>query len=260
MRARWVIPLLAFAGTARAGDPKPTVIDIKPLRDKLIVLQDAQGATYVVYRGPKLDDTREWYGTGKTLYEQIVATQGADASAGSWDVGTFAPRIPQSRNASVQRKDDGTYHRWCGNDHEAVLTLLTADKAKTLLDKLTFSSTALVRRPHLLSRDDSGVYYYIDVIREQYGGNGYRVWVGKKGAMKQLPLSDVASDTAGEVFATKTGDLRFVHTTGDSPGSALWVRGEKKTPLIMLDVNDNSPVIYKDLGVYPFIGTVCDDI
>ena len=36
------------------------------------------------------------------------------------------------------------------------------------------------------------------------------MFVGKKGAMKQLPLTDVASDTAGEVFATKTGDLRLV--------------------------------------------------
>ena len=123
-------------------------------------------------------------------------------------------------------------------------------------------TTGLVRKPHLLARDDAGTYYYVDVIRDQYGGSGYRVFVGKKGAMKQLPLTDVATDTGGEVFATKTGDVRIVHdnSTEGVKAGATWVKGEKRTPLLTLDTDANSRVIFKDLGIYTFLGTICDDI
>ncbi len=260
MRARWVSPLLVLStAVAVAGEPKPIPVDIKALRGQLVVLQDAQGGTYVVL---PVDGARMWYGSGKTLYEQVVSSRSANGETGGWSVATWAPTLHQGQPGQIVRKDDGTFQKWCGNEHESPLTAVTADKAKLVLDKMAFVSTAMTRRPHLLARDDSGVYYYVDMIREQYGGSGYRVFVGKKGAMKQLPLSDVASDTAGEVFATKTGDLRFVHTNEGSsvPSSAQWARGEKKTSLVVLDVEMNSFVIFKDLGIYPFIGTICDDI
>ena len=37
-------------------------------------------------------------------------------------------------------------------------------------------------------------------LAKAYGGEGYRVFSGKKGAMKQLPLTDVAHDTGGDVL------------------------------------------------------------
>ena len=46
------------------------------------------------------------------------------------------------------------------------------------------------------------------------------MWAGKKGGMKQLPLVNVASDMAGEVFSTKTGDLRLVKENTDSRTTA----------------------------------------
>ena len=262
MRARWLGPLLLGlllalpSSVAVAGEPKPTPVDIKPFRDQLVVLQDTLGGTYVVLPGL---EPRIWFGTGKTLYEQIRETTSSTADTGAWMVGTVAPTLAQAQQGTVQRKDDGSYHKWCGDAHDVPLTAVTADKAKLLLDKLSLASTALIRWPHLFARDDAGVYYYVDMIRKQYGGNGYRVFVGKKGAMKQVPLEDIASDTAGEVFATKTGDLRLVRVTNGETTGALWVRGEKKTSLMVLDLTMSSPVIYKDLGIYTFIGSLCDD-
>ena len=79
--------------------------------------------------------------------------------------------------------------------------------------------------------------------------------------MKQMALTDVASDSAGQVFSTKTGDLRLVNTTdGEARPSTKWVKGEKKTDLISLDVDANSAVIFTDLGIYKFTGTLCDNI
>ncbi|HSN25305.1 MAG TPA: hypothetical protein VLT45_03435, partial [Kofleriaceae bacterium] len=73
------------------------------------------------------------------------------------------------------------------------------------------------------------------------------------------PLADVASDSAGEVFSTKTVDLRLV-LSGSQPKSGVWIRGGTKTELIVLDTDGDSPVIFKELGIYGFMGTICDDI
>jgi hypothetical protein len=86
------------------------------------------------------------------------------------------------------------------------------------------------------------------------------VFIGKKGAMKQKPLTDIASDTAGDVFATKTGDLRIVNDTDAGSSTVTWVKGEKRATLRKLDLDANSPLIFKDLGVYSFTGTICENL
>lgn len=268
MRARgWVVAgiLAVSAGVGAAdpgdGDPKPAPVDIKTIKDQLQVFQDKAGGTYVVFYN--LDDSnleaRAWYGTGKQLYEQIMV--GRSRNGDAWTVDTWAPRLAEIRPASIMKKADGSFMKWCDGKDDAMLTQIAGDKAKVVIDKYQFLGPALVRRPHMLARDDSGVYYYVDRLDNAHGGKGFRVFVGKKGAMKQMSLTDVASDSAGQVFSTKTGDLRLVRTTdGDTKPSTKWVRGEKKTELIPLDLDANSPVIFKDLGIYKFTGTLCDNI
>jgi hypothetical protein len=39
-----------------------------------------------------------------------------------------------------------------------------------------------------------------------------------------------------------------------------WIRGEKRTDLVGLDLDVNSRLIFRDLGVYKFTGTICDNI
>src|SRR5262249_49374203 len=148
------------------ADPKPEPVDIKAYRDKLIVLQDAKGGTYVVMT-QREGDAHAFYGTGKTLYEQYVGSRGFNEDA--WNLGIWAPRVSRVRNASLVYRQDKTYALFCG-DTEIGLTQLTGDKAKAVLEKSAFMSEALVRRAHTLARDDSGVYYYVDVLRQKYGG------------------------------------------------------------------------------------------
>src|SRR5262249_41169567 len=121
----------------------------------------------------------------------------------------------------------------------------------------------IVHVPHLLARDDSGVYYYIDNIAKQYGGNGYRVFVGKRGALKQVPLTDVATDSGGEGVSTKSGDPRIVAPASVEESTkrhVTFVRGDKRSDLVYLDTEVNSRLIFKDLGIYDFIGTLCDNV
>lgn len=250
---------LCVLSTSALAEPKPKPVDIKPIRDQLIVLQDADGGVYVVLPG---SGSRVFYGVGgrnKNLYEQPVIGRSSDSTAGTWDVSVWAPRVPNLQPGSVQKQKDGSFRKWCGGDNFTPLTRLSADQSKVVIDKGAFLSTAMMRRPYLLARDDGGVYYYVDVLRKEYGGKGYRVFIGKKGAMKQKPLSDVAIDSAGDVFATKTGDLRIVRDTSDSSKATVaWVKGEKRTTLFSLDVDVSSQLIFSDLGVYGFIGSICE--
>jgi hypothetical protein len=264
MRARrwwWALVICCAAGTA-AAEPKPKAVDIKPFKDRLVVLQDSEGGTYVVLPGDSGDSARIFYGLPKKpLYDQVVTGRGSNGSAGTWDVAVWSPRVPNFQPGSIAKKADGSFTKFCGSDNQTELTQLSSDKAKTILDKGQFMTTAMIRRPYMLARDDSGVYYYVDVIRDQYGGKGYRVFVGKKGAMKQKPLTDIANDSAGDVFATKTGDLRIVRNVDpDNKTEVLWVKGGKRSPLTFLNVEQNEAMIYKDLGVYTFTGNICDTL
>jgi hypothetical protein len=258
-RAYWVVALLLFAVAPAGAEPKPTKVEIKAFRDQLLVFQDPQGGTYAVLPATGSTDARVFYGSGKSLYEQYVI--GRSTNGDAWSIDTWAPRLKEIRPGSIMRKEDGSYVRWCADEEPTVtITPVTGDKAKAVLDKVTLMTPALTRSPYLLARDDGGVYYYVDRLTKQYGAKGYRVFVGKKGAMKELPLTDVAIDSGGDVFATKTGDLRFVRTEDEGKTTMSWVRGEKKTTLIKLDNDVNSPLIFKSLGVYAFTGTLCENL
>jgi hypothetical protein len=262
MRARrWWWALLLIAGTA-AADPKPKPVDIKAFKDKLIVLQDIEGGTYVVLPGGSGEDARIFYGLPKKpLYEQVVTGRSSNGSAGTWDVAVWSPRVPNFQPGSIAKTGDASFAKFCGNDNKTELSQVSSDKAKAILDKGQFMTTALIRKPYMLARDDSGVYYYVDVIRQQYGGNGYRVMVGKKGALKQKPLTDVATDTAGDVFSTKTGDLRIVRNVDDNKkADIVWVKGGKRSPLSVLDIEANESMIFRQLGVYEFTGNICESL
>lgn len=252
------VAMAAATTTIAAADPTPKPVDIKDLKTKATVLQDAQGGTYVVFRS---DDNKVFYGpNAKTLYEQVIVSSSSDGEGG-WDFGTWAPRVADGAHlGSVQRKKDGTFEKSCNGKDDLGLTELTGEKAKAILDKSAFVTMGIIRVPHLLARDDSGVYYYVDRFAKVYGGKGYRVFVGRKGAMKQMPLTDVASDSAGDVFSTKSGDLRLVRNSENNKDTTLWVKGEKRTSLVFLDTDVNSGVIFKDLGIYSFLGTICDNI
>ena len=119
-----------------------------------------------------------------------------------------------------------------------MLTELTGDKAKAILDKYRVPDDGDRRTCRTCSRATTPASTTTSTgSRKVYGGKGYRVFVGKKGAMKQLPLTDVASDSAGDVFSTKTGDLRLVRNSENDkddddlgPGREEHRAGRSSTP------------------------------
>jgi hypothetical protein len=258
----WVLALgiaghaAAAPKTAKPGD-KPKPIDVKAVADKLEVFRDDEGNYYVSpKRNAFADDAEQWvfYGDGKTMYQQRIVGYGADDKGYDWAV--WSPRVRGVQQASFTAKGPKPTVQ-CKQQDQKSLKTLTVDEAKAVLARATFLPAPWQRQAHLLARDDDGTYFYVDRYREEYGGKGFRVFSGQKGAMKELAMTNVVSDSAGEIYATKSGDLKVV-TEGDS-GKAYWKKGQSKSELIVLDLLPNRYLIYRELGIYGQLGVICDD-
>jgi len=265
--------VLGLCGIA-SGEPTPKEVDVKAFRDLLFVLQDAQGGTLIVepviktYKDADQSDKqreiagRVFYGPSeKAVYAQIELGSRTDEEKGGWSISIWAPKSDGLTPASVTRRADGSFVMYCAKADPSDIPLkrVPDDRAKPIIAKAKFFSSRIIHAGHLFARDDAGIYYYVDHIRNEYGGHGERLFVGKKGAMKELPLTDTVVDSSGEVYSTKTGDVRFVFDRNEpDKNRASFVKDEKKTELRILDTAVNARLIYRELGVYGPLGTLCE--
>jgi hypothetical protein len=249
---------LALASPRSAGK-KPKAIDVRPVIDKLDVYRDELGNYYVSPRpGAMKDDAEKWvlYGDRKTLYQQRIVGSSSDGKNYEWDL--WSPRAKGLTTANLALHADGDLVIQCRrHDGQRKLTQLKADEARSLLRHAKIYPPKWQRVSRFLARDDDGVYYFVDQFREDLGGNGFRVFVGMKGAMKELPMKNVVTDSAGDIYATRGGSLKIVAGTN---GKAYWIKKGKKVELTVLPPEDNRYLIYRDLGIYGQLGTVCDDL
>lgn len=261
MRQHLVVIALLVATSAAADGKKPNKhapIDIRPVVDQLDVFKDEAGAVLVV---PKIfalqEDLDKWvfYGDAKTLYQQRIVGSSIDKDAYGWTI--WSPRVKNISQAFVTSGPAGVEIQCTASvDSNRKLSPLPPDEARKVLAKATFLPPLWERSAHFLARDDDGVYFFVDELREEYGGKGFRVFVGKKGALKEAAMTNVVSDSAGEIYSTKTGELKIV---AGADGKAYWKKGGKKTELVVLDLAKNRYVVYRDLGVYGTLGVVCDE-
>jgi hypothetical protein len=242
----------------RLATDKPKPIDITPVIDKLDVFKDDLDHFYVSPRPGTVafEDAGAWvfFGNAKAMYRQRVI--GSSVEGGKhYEWNLWSPRAKGMNAASLDFSDDAMALS-CTQKSKRPLSKLKADEARTFLQHATFYQPLWTHQAHLLARDDDATYYYVDELREEFGGNGYRVFVGPKGAMKELPLANIATDTAGEIFATKSGQLKLISGEGKK---AYWIKGGKKMELTVVDTYDNRYLIYRELGIYGQLGAVCDD-
>lgn len=201
-------------------------------------------------------DRTLWIGDEKTLYQQRVFGGGSDGTRGSWNVVMWAPRA-QRAQASFDF-DGKEYFGSCAQDQKIAFTPLPeADQARLRKDA-KLEKPLWERQAVFLARNDRGVYYYVDGIRADHGKTGQRVFVGKTGEMKLQKMKNIVDDQAGMIFETDGGALRLVM----DKTQATWIAG-KSAPvkLVVLDVQsgDNPRLIYKTLGIYGKLGSLCDN-
>jgi hypothetical protein len=265
MRQQMILVLaLALTGHAAADNPapakpgaKPKPIDVKSVADKLEMFRDDDGKYYVSpKRGafPDGDDQWVFFGDGKTMYQQRIVGYGADDKGYDWSV--WSPRVQGLNQASFSAKA-GKPSIQCTQKDSKPLKVLTVDEAKPIFARATFLPPLWQRQSHYLARDDDGTYFFVDRYRDEFGGKGFRVFSGQKGSMKELAMTNVVSDSAGEIYATKSGDLKVV--TEGNTGKAYWKKGGTKNELIVLELPANRYLIYRELGIYGQLGVVCDD-
>ncbi len=265
------LPAGALAGVPNAADLKlTTLIDIASVKGELTALKDPTTATVVLVflsADGKNVVERVFLGSATQLFEQksepsyssyCPKGEGACDDEG-WGVALFAPRAKTQNGpeATVMYNQAKNYQLFCSNAATSLMVMPASD-VQALLKKATFRTSGAVHRQVALARDEAGIYYFVDRLRDDLGGQGYRVYVGKRGALKQMPLRDVAIDSGGMVFATKKGEFRLTVDTG-TPTGATWNSKGKARTLKVLDLFTESYLIYRELGVYSAFGAACDE-
>jgi hypothetical protein len=238
--------LVAISVRAHADD-KPFVVGDRA--DQLAVYRDELGSFYVVPLATAPKELADWlfFGDAKKLYQQRIKSSYTTSSK-SW-----APRAKGVPNGQLERAGDKLSLTCHAKDpHE--LVQLGADEAKAFLARATLLPPLWRHQPHLLARDDDGVYYYVDSsIDDAY--TDLRVFIGLKGAMKELALTNVVHDSAGELYVSKSGTLKVLAGNKNAMGS----KDGKKNELTVVDMKLDQYLIYRELGIYGQLGAVCED-
>jgi hypothetical protein len=244
--------VLAVAVPVLAGDDDRDPVDISKVKDKLKVLTDGDGHYIVVVHDK--GDNLMLYGDGTKFYKQRVFSRFFDGSTKNFSARFWSPRVDSQ--ADLHHKK-GKWFLKC-KKRKTSLTELGEDDAKKVLADGKFMDVYWQRSAYQLARDDRGTYYYVDRFRDEFGGKGHRLFIGQKGNLKKTKLTNIVSDSEGDIYATKKGELRFV--SGEK--SYTWIRGDKKVELKRVPVEKNVEMIYGDLGVYlgESLGTPCDDM
>lgn len=260
----------AHAGTppasASASAPGPK-LDISAVRPKLIVLTDGKSHYIVVKREPPGDDKNDFfYGDGKRFFR--LAQPSYSSNGDNWERSFIDPRFTEGgheEGMGFVSSRDGTYTVLCG-ERKTELKLLDAAAQKALLDAATFEMSPRKYRPYALARDDKGRYYYVDRGYLEADRQKFRLFAGPKGDLKLQKMTNIVSDSQGDVFSTKSGSLRMILTK--EPKESQWVvgAGKKETysklTIVPIDFNQNVAMIYREFGIYAGdrLGTPCDDL
>ena len=259
--------LLGIAAANPAANPAVTPLVVSPAdRAKMNVCTD--GKSHYIVIGPHPHNSVQLYfGDGKALTQV-----GVDPWNMLPGLDFLEPRYPNpSANSDFRGHDmrlwshvdydreKKTCSLQCGERTQA-LTIMPDTDAQKLVSDATFQPNPRSYEPYALARDDHGTYYYVDRGAKDDNKNLFRIFVGKKGVLKQHKMKDVASDSEGEVFSTPTGDLRFI--TSKEMRSYSWVQGKREIKLVALPVRDNLTLIYTTLGVYAGerMGNPCDEL
>jgi hypothetical protein len=229
--------------------------------DKTSVCSDGKGYLVVIARGMEAGE-RLFSGKDGALVPAPEPRFGLSAES------FFDPRFPNPTHnpnfrgldmrlySSIQVKDRACELR-CGN-RSLPMKLLPASEARELLVKAKIAEPVEGYGPHALLRDDRGVYYYVDKGSREDNARSFRVFIGNKGKLEKQKLTNLVSDSEGELFSTKSGDLRLLL---DKEEGNTWIRAKNRVNLRRVPLGENIPFIYNELGVYQGVrlGTPCDD-
>jgi hypothetical protein len=240
---------------AAPQEPAEPTLDISEVKDKLQVFTDGK-QHFIVVEPWDPNYKHLYYGDGKRFYSQRSPSGGREGHE-AWDRTFWEPRVPALWQGGVGMRKGENPQVQCGK-RKTELKPVEGEERTKLLDEAKFYQPLWKYRAYALARDDKGVYYYVDRPREPENSKAFRLFAGPRGNLKPLKMTNVVSDSQGDIFSTKKGELRLILDKKQSK----WVAGKKETELVSLPIQDNHIMIYTDLGVYAGqrLGTPCDDM
>ena len=268
------VGLCISEGRAQRRSNEPPKENVGDRLDDMRLLHDGNGHYFAVTPG----ETEEkrilvFYGDRKNLYRQRLTFPSSNPEAGTFDTRVWDPRYVTAE----LELEKGSWVAKCG-ERETPLVAVADAESRKLLEKATFRSPVHIHEDYSLSRDELGIYYYVDRLDSDHGGKGYRLFSGPKGQMKQQKLTNIVQDSEGDVFATREGALHLVvvrekeerHLPNRQVITAhvvnrvatVWIHADRqrRDSLVDVPVGRNLALVYGELGVYGLLGTPCDDL
>ena len=232
--------------------------------EKTTVCTDGKGH-YVVATPEEQKGTQLFYGDGKSFVQVAVPPFGASGTSFleprffnktanpnfrgiDWRVFSEVELDAEKKTCAVR----------CG-ERTTPWKVMEPEQAQKLLMAGKYEKNPQKYEPYALLRDTKGNYYLVEKGFQPEDEKSFRVYVGPKGSLKRQEMKDIVSDSEGQIFSTKKGDLRLLVDRTQSP---LWIEGaKKKVELKVVPIVENLPMIYNELGVYAGerLGTPCDD-
>lgn len=251
----------AIASPGKRPQRLPDEVDVDRVRPDMVVLHDGHGH-YLALVSLR-DMAMTFYGDGRTFHQIRIATSFADAKVGNSSRRFWSPI---STDADIILDTGGKWSVRC-SDRSTPMVPLDAEQNRELLAGARFMKPFWKRQAHALARDERGIYYYVDMARDERPPTeraddpnpvrGYKLYVGRKGRMKEQRLTDAVDDSKGLVLSTRSGDLAL---ETDRKTATLTAGKAKPRQLVYLPVEDNLLLIYRDLGLYKKLGIPCDDM
>jgi hypothetical protein len=246
--------------SAAADSKKPQdEVDVQGFKAEMILLHDGRNhyVALVPYKSEAL-----FYGDGKTFYQQRVFSSSSDKGESKESRSFWAPTSPPRAAGDISTAD-GKWTIQCA-DRKTPMAVVNEAETRKLLAKAVFKKPFWKRAGAALGRDDDGVYYFVDKIRDDrsrseqwedpHPPTGFRLFVGRKGKLKAQTIIDTAIDSKGMVLTMKKSSL----SVDESNKRMVLSKGSKREELIYLGVEDNMLLVYRDLGIYGKLGVPCD--
>lgn len=259
----WFAVLIQMVAQPASADSEPapgSPVDISAIVDRLTFTSDGKG--HWIAMVPFLEDRSAhvyWSPDGKR-FSALRITGSSSQGPSKFDKVFWEPRVTERWRAGVGKDEQGWWAQCF--DRKTAFKAAEDATAKAMAEaaragKVPFVAPIWERRAYGLVRDDTGSYHYVDRGVGEKSKN-FRIFSGRRGQMKLLALTNIVSDSEGDIFATKNGSLRLVLSRKES----IWVQGKKEKKLTVLPVEDNYQLIYGELGVYlgQRLGTPCDDL
>jgi hypothetical protein len=252
-------PGLATTAAPVPWAEEPVEVDAE-VRERLVGYADPAGHLIVTVPFTGMEAPFFWGDTSR-LFLLRLQGGGQDRKVG-FDRSFWDPRARVPAEASFEVRD-GRARLTCG-DRSIALRVVPPGELAGLTRASRFLAPRWRRIPLVLARDDGGTYYYVDgaggadglAVR---GKPGHQLYVGRKGKLARLELTETVTDVGGQLFISPAGRLELKRR-GTGPVQAAWLVGKARTPLTWLDPADHGPFIHSELGVYGGdpLGTPCD--